>query len=75
MSATPQNVHDLARFRQARDGTEAWATKQEVARHYGYSVRWVEMRVRDGLPFRRIGGRMRFQLSSVDRWLAQREAS
>lgn len=70
MSAT---VHSLERHRQARAGTEPWQTKQEIAKHYGFSPRWVELRLRDGMPHRRIGGRPRFQLGAVDRWLSMRE--
>jgi excisionase family DNA binding protein len=63
---------DLAQVREARNGTEPWITKQEVARHLGFSVRWVEYRIAEGLPHRRMGGRLRFQRTAVERWLSDR---
>jgi hypothetical protein len=33
-----------------RPGFEPWLTKKQLAAHYGYSTRWVELRMRDGLP-------------------------
>jgi phage terminase Nu1 subunit (DNA packaging protein) len=68
-------VIDLERVRQARDDTEPWVTKAQIAAHVGYSTRWVELRVREGLPCRRWGGRLRFRKSAVEQWLEQREAS
>jgi hypothetical protein len=53
----------------ARRGREPWCTKQELAEHLGFSVRWVELRVREGMPTRRMGQRLRFQISAVEAWL------
>jgi excisionase family DNA binding protein len=72
MSAAVVNL-ELAR--QVRAGTEPWLTKQQIAEHVGFSVRWVELRVAEGMPCRRMGGRLRFQRSSVETWLEQRRAS
>jgi excisionase family DNA binding protein len=71
VSAAP--VIDLVHARQVRDGTEPWITKQQLARHLGFSVRWVEYRVAEGLPHSRMGGRLRFQRTAVERWLSDRE--
>jgi hypothetical protein len=47
---------------------ERWRTKREVAEHYGYSIRWVELMVARGMPSTLIGGQRRFRLSETDRW-------
>jgi len=44
-------------------------TKEQVARHYGMSSRWVEYQLVKGMPSRMIGGRRRFELAAVDAWL------
>lgn len=52
---------------------EPWLSKRDLAAHLGFSVRWIEYRVADGMPYKRIGGRLRFQLTSVEAWLDQHE--
>ena len=58
---------------------ERWLSKREVADHYGFSVRWVEIQIGRGMPSRMIGGQRRLRLSEVDGWLqgslTHREAS
>jgi hypothetical protein len=44
-------------------------TKRDVAAHYRFSVRWVEMQLAKGMPSRLVGGRRRFDLGDVDAWL------
>ena len=51
---------------------EAWLPKRRIAEFYGYSVRWVERQVANGMPCRRIGGQLRFQLTPVDSWIRRR---
>ena len=48
---------------------QPWASKKEVAGHYGYSVRWVEYQLARGMPSALIGGQRRFRLSATERWL------
>lgn len=71
---------DLAKLRQAHRrepecpvpvgvAHEAWLTKQEMAEYLGFSPRWVEMRVREGMPCERFGSRLRFQRTPVEKWL------
>jgi predicted DNA-binding transcriptional regulator AlpA len=55
-------------------GREPWLSKRQVANHYGRSTRWVELRMREGLPSRLIGGRRGFRLSEVDEWIKERFA-
>jgi excisionase family DNA binding protein len=57
-----------------RASWEPWLSKQQLAAHLGYSTRWVELRVREGLPSRKMGGRRRFRLSAVEDWLEERFA-
>jgi hypothetical protein len=52
-----------------RPGSEPWVSKQQLADHYGYSKRWVELRVAEGMPAHWRGGQRRFLLSEVDPWL------
>lgn len=74
MSAT---VHNLADARKRKpdtiDWTEPFITKAELANHMGFSVRWVERRVREGMPHHRVGGRLRFQRSQAVAWLMEHE--
>ncbi len=44
-------------------------TKAQIAHHYGFSIRWVEIQLAKGMPSRLIGGHRRFELGTVDRWL------
>jgi hypothetical protein len=64
-------VVSLDEERMVRRGREPWCTKQELAEHLGFSVRWVELRVREGMPTRRMGQRLRFQVGAVEAWLAE----
>jgi hypothetical protein len=48
---------------------ERWLSKREVADHYGFSVRWVEIQIGQGMPARMIGGQRRMRLSEVQGWL------
>jgi hypothetical protein len=48
---------------------EPWLSKAEIAQHLGFSTRWVELRVRKGMPHMRMGGRLRFQVSACEAWL------
>jgi predicted DNA-binding transcriptional regulator AlpA len=68
-------VIDLSAARQQRDGTEPWVTKKQIAEHCGYSTRWIELRVQEGLPHKRWGQRLRFQRSAVEAWLDRRESA
>jgi excisionase family DNA binding protein len=58
----------------SRTHYEPWLTKRQVAAHFGFSTRWVELRIRDGLPSQMMGGRRRFRLSEVEGWLEKRSA-
>ncbi len=53
---------------------DAVLTKQQLAVHLGRSTRWIELRVREGMPSepptRRFPHR-RFRLAEVEAWLGQ----
>jgi hypothetical protein len=51
---------------------EPWLSKREIATHLRFSVRWVELRVNEGMPCERWGGRLRFRASEVEAWLRGR---
>ena len=49
-------------------------TKKQLAAHLGRSERWVELRVREGMPVEEATdrcGRRRYDLWLVDEWLKQ----
>jgi hypothetical protein len=48
---------------------EKWLTLQELAEHYGCSVRWLKYRLKDGMPSELIAGRRKMRLSETDPWL------
>lgn len=48
-------------------------SKRDLAATLGFSVRWVEYRVGEGMPHKVFGGRLRFQRSAVECWLEGRE--
>src|SRR4051812_7368055 len=52
---------------------EQMLTKRQLADHLGRSTRWVELRVREGMPSEPPTSRLprrRFRLSEVEAWLA-----
>jgi hypothetical protein len=51
---------------------ELWLTKRELARALGVSVRWIELRMAEGLPHRKIAGKRVFQLTASETWLRRR---
>ena len=55
-----------------RPGFEPWLTKRQLAAYLSYSTRWVEIRMREGLPSKLIGGQRRFHLSEVEAWIEER---
>lgn len=56
-----------------RPGVEPWLSKRQLAQHLGFSERWVELRVKAGMPHKRFGGRLRFRASEVEAWLEMEE--
>jgi transposase len=56
-----------------RTSYEPELSKTQIARHYGYSRRWIEMQVAAGAPSRKLpNGHRRFRLSAFDDWLKER---
>jgi hypothetical protein len=55
-----------------RSDWEPELSKRQLAVTFGYSTRWVELRVRDGMPSRLKGNQRRFLRSEVETWLDQR---
>jgi hypothetical protein len=55
---------------------EPWLSKGQIAAYYGRTTRWVEPRVREGMPHRKDGGsryaRTMFRLSDMEAWMASR---
>jgi excisionase family DNA binding protein len=58
---------------EADSRNERWLTKGELARYLRYSERWVELRVREGLPHFRVGSQLRFRISEVEDYFRNQE--
>jgi len=71
VSATVHNIGEARRPRPAAtiDWSEPFITKQQLANHLGFSVSWVERRVKEGMPSHKVGSRLRFQRSQAIAWL------
>jgi excisionase family DNA binding protein len=54
--------------------TEPWLTKAQLAQVLGFSERWIEQRVNEGMPRHKWGGRVRFRRSDVEHWLDERDS-
>jgi hypothetical protein len=67
------DIVDIAEARRFRAGNEPLLSKRDLAEQLGFSVRWIEYRVREGMPHKVIGGRLRFQRTVVESWLQTRE--
>lgn len=63
------SVTSLTARRLGRDSAEAWLSKRDLARTLGFSARWVERRVAEGMPCERFGARLRFQRGPCEAWL------
>jgi len=48
---------------------EPWLDKRRLADHLGCGIRWIEMRVVEGMPCAMIAGRRKFRASEVEDWL------
>jgi hypothetical protein len=48
---------------------EPWLTKAGIAAHLGCSQKWIERRVKEGLPYSTVAGRPKFRASVVEPWL------
>lgn len=49
--------------------TEPLLTKRELASHFRCSTRYIELRMKAGMPSYRLGNKRRFKLSEVEPWL------
>lgn len=54
-----------------RTDWEPELSKRQVAQWFGFSTRWVELRMREGMPSRMRGHQRRFLLSECEAWLAR----
>lgn len=61
---------DVLPFRGSRD--EPLLSKRQLSGELGYSTRWVDYRVREGMPYVQARGQKRFRLSEVLKWLDER---
>ncbi|HEV3094974.1 MAG TPA: hypothetical protein VGY30_10725 [Solirubrobacteraceae bacterium] len=71
---TDPSGSNVVRFPALRDTI---ITKKQLAAHLGHSPRWVELRVKEGmpvLPSTDRHGRRRYELSACEQWIAKRPA-
>lgn len=69
------SVTSLTARRLERDSDEAWLSKRDLARAFGFSTRWVDRRVAEGMPCARFGARLRFQRGPCEAWLRDRQGA
>jgi hypothetical protein len=50
---------------------EPWLDKKGLAEHLGCCERWIEYRMREGMPAWKIAGRIKFRVSEVEAWLIE----
>jgi hypothetical protein len=50
---------------------EPWLDKRALAAHLGCGERWIEYRMREGMPAWKIAGRIKFRASEVEAWLLE----
>lgn len=50
---------------------ERWLGKRDMADHLGCGVRWLELRMADGMPHALIAGRVKMRVSEVTPWLEE----
>ena len=53
------------------DWTIPLVTRQQLANHFGFSIRWVSHQVAAGAPHFRMGGALRFQIPVFGEWLME----
>lgn len=52
---------------------ESWTNMKAVARYVGVTTRTIQLKMKEGLPYVRLGHRcVRFKLAEVDAWLKAR---
>lgn len=66
---------DLIRFPASRARPMPAISKKELCRRLGVTPRWIEYRMREGLPFRKDwpSRTVRFDMADVEAWLSERE--
>ena len=76
MSATIHNIGE-ARQGSRKPAQVDWSMplvgRQQLADHFGFSVRWVSQQVANGAPHFRMGVSLRFQIPVFGGWLMEQE--
>jgi len=68
VEALAQRVAEIQAERHPAD-EDRWLDKRELADVLGCGVRWIEERLREGMPSAMLAGRRKFKLAEVERWL------
>jgi predicted DNA-binding transcriptional regulator AlpA len=62
----------IIRFPLERRQAHRLVSLAELQEHFGYSERWWRYRLTEGMPRRKWGSRLRFNLAEVEAWLDER---
>lgn len=62
----------VVRFPLERRGPAQLVALPQLMVRFGYSERWFRYRIAEGMPCRRYGKRLRFDLAEVEHWLEGR---
>lgn len=68
-------IASIVRFPVERRHPTRLVTLDELRRRFGYSERWWRYRIAEGMPARRWGGQLRFEVEDVEVWLDERYPS
>jgi hypothetical protein len=67
MRLESDQLRELARLIAA--GSEPWLDRKALAAHLGCSLRSIDYRVEEGMPYATVMGRPKFKASEVEAWL------
>jgi hypothetical protein len=48
---------------------ERWRDKHGIAEYFSCGIRWIELRMAEGMPYAIIAGKAKFRISEVEPWL------
>jgi predicted DNA-binding transcriptional regulator AlpA len=72
LELTPQQLKTIAKLAAEfvePPAEEPWLSKPQLAETLGCSVRWIEDRLREGMPSVMLAGARKFRRSEVEGWL------
>lgn len=55
----------------ARGAKPGWYDKKQIAAYFAVSVSYIEKRMQEGMPYARLGNRVRFKPAECEAWLEE----